>query len=206
MISTLVVRGLVGLAFAGYLLTFRTASPEAYYEILSRYLIVDGLAASVIGLALLAESVVTKRERELGIGIVVFVDAAGRMLSGVALTIWPGIAGFPVTAVMFVAIMAACTAAVGLVEAGLTAREEIARHGAGHQPPQIMAGPVGLASLVSTAFGIAAIAAIGSPETLQSLISCFVGAAGVVALAMGWSRARMVRQWRSAAPGSRPVS
>lgn len=188
----LVLRGLIGLAFAGYLAKSHGAFIEEYFGQLSRYLIVDGVVASVIGLALLRESVGERRERELGIGIVVLIDAAGRTLSGVALFIWPGIASFPVTAVTFVAIMAACTAAVGIFEAMVTAREEIAQHGVRHQAPQFMAGPVGLASLVSTAFGIASIVSIGSPDRLQLLISAFVGAAGIVALAMGWSRARMV--------------
>ena len=179
------------MVFAAWLASSTDVSWEAYFGRLSRYLMADGLVALMVALALLKESTGERRERELGIGIVMMVDAAGRTLSGLALYYWPGIAGFPVTGVVFVAIMATCTAAVGLAEAWLTAKEEIARHGSRHEAPQFMAGPVGFAALVSTAFGVAAIVSIGSPDSVRLLISAFVGAAGLVALAMGWSRSRM---------------
>jgi hypothetical protein len=187
----LVLRGLVGLGFASWLGRSQALSWEGYFGIVGRYLTVDGLLAAVIAAALLREGLAGQKPRETALGIVILVDAGGRLLSGLALHLWPGIAGFPVTAVMFVAIMATCTAAVGLVEGWLSAREEVAIHGPQHKPPQFMAGPVGLASLVSVGFGLAVIAAIGSPDLLRRLIDGFVAAAGVFSMAMAWSWMRL---------------
>lgn len=196
---TLLIRGLVGLFFAGVLAQASHLSWEGYFVIVSRYLIIDGLIGAVLGLALLGDSVGRQREREMVLGIVMLVDAGGRIVSGGALLVWPGIAGFPVTAVMFIAIMAACTAGVGLAEAWLTAREEFARHGRVHQAPQFVAGSVGAASLLSIGFGIAAVARIGSPDHVRGLLTGFVSAAGAVSLAMAWSAHRL-RGRRLSAP------
>ena len=190
MVMTLLARGLVGLFFAATLMRSTELSWEGYFEVLARYLLIDGLIAALLGAMLLRESLGKQRERELAFAVVMLTDAGGRALSGVALFYWPGLSGFPVTAVVFIAIMAACTAAVGVVEAWLTAREELARHGRQHETPQFMAGPVGLASLVSTAFGIAAIVSMGSPDRTRLLITSFVAAAGIVSIAMTWSGRR----------------
>lgn len=188
----LVVRGLVGLFFAAYLFLSAHLSWEGYFEIVARYLVIDGLVSALIAGMLIRESLGKQRGREMTLGVVTLVDAGGRIVAGAALMLWPGIAGFPVTAVMYVVIMAASTAALGLVEAWLAAREEIAQHGASHQAPQFMAGAVGLASLISTAFGVASLYYIGTGDTVRVLISCFVAAAAVVTFAMAWSRHRML--------------
>lgn len=196
---TLLIRGLVGLFFAAALAQASELSWEGYFGIVSRYLMIDGLIGAILGMTLLGDSVERQREREMVLGIVMLVDAGGRIASGGALLLWPGIAGFPVTAVMFVAIMAACTASVGLAEAWLTTREEVARHGRGHQAPQFVAGPVGLASLLSIGFGIAAVVSIGSPDRLRALLTGFVFAAAAVSLAMAWSAHRLRGRRSSAA-------
>jgi len=191
---TLVIRGLLGLSAAMYLFRSSTLSWEDYFGVLARYLIADGLVAGIIAATLLRESVSRQRGREMGLGIVTLIDAAGRALSGTAIVLWPGIAGFPLSALAFVAIMATCTAGVGLAEAWLTTREEIERHGAHHQPPQFMAGPVGIAAMVSIAFGIGSISRLGSPDDMRVMIDWFVAAAAAVAFAMAWSHQRMKRQ------------
>lgn len=189
----LVVRGVLGLLFGVYLGKAAGLSWEEYFVVLAAYLIIDGLVAAVIGLALLRESFRNQRNREMVLGIVVLVDAGGRVLSGIAVHLWPGITGFPVTAVAYVGIMATSTSTVGLVEAWLTAREEIARHSRSHQAPQFMAGPVGLTSLVSMAFGVASIVFISTGDIVRFLISCFVGVAGALSIVMAWSHERMER-------------
>jgi hypothetical protein len=198
----LLVRGAIGLLFGVYLAQASSVSWESFFLLLAQYLVVDGVVAAMIAAMLLSEGMRRRRQRETVLGMVVLIDAAGRSLSGLAIHFWPGIAGFPVTGVVFIAIMAASTAAVGLVEAWLTAREEIAQHGQDHQAPQFMAGPVGLAAILSLGFGAAAIALIGAPAATRLLISGFVAAAGGVAIAMAWSRHRMVqRRARATASG-----
>jgi hypothetical protein len=191
MSALLIFRGLIGLAFAAYLRRSHALTHEQFYFELAGYLIVDGVLAWGIAGAMVRESLQRQREREMVLSIVLLVDGIGRVTAGIAVLLWPGIPGFPVTAALFNGVMAASTAAVGLAEAWLTAREEIARPGRQHQRGQFMAGPVGIASLVSIAFGVAITIQIGSPATVRSLISWFVAAAGAVALAMAWSHARM---------------
>ena len=186
----LLIRGVTGLAFATYLAASTRIRWEGYLAVLAWYLVADGLIAAAIAATFMRESVARQRAREMVLGVVLWADAGGRTLSGLSLHLWPGIGGFPVTTVVFIGIMATCTAAVGIAEAWVAAREEIARHDSS-QRAQFMAGPVGLASLVSIAFGVAAVIWIGEPDTLRRLISGFVGAAGMVALAMAWSRWRM---------------
>lgn len=188
------IRGVLGLCFAYLLATSSALTSEAYFGILARFLIVDGAVAAMIAAALLREGQRKQRTREVTLGVVILVDGGGRTLSGIALYTWPAIAGFPVTAVLYVSTMATCTAAVGFAEAWLTVREEIARHGPTHESAQFMAGPVGIASVVSIGFGVSSIIWMGSVGTMQLLISGFVVAAAVVAMAMAWSRRRVDRQ------------
>ena len=190
MVMILLARGLVGLFFAATLTRSAGVSWDGYFEVIAQYLLIDGMIAALLGGMLLRESFGKQRERELALAVVMLTDAGGRFLSGAALWYWPGLSGFPVTAAVFVAIMASCTAAVGVVEAWLTAREELARHGRAHETPQFIAGPVGLASLVSIGFGIAAIISIGSPDRTRVLITGFVAAAAGVSFAMAWSAQR----------------
>ena len=197
----LLIRGVIGLAFALSLATATGIGWEAYLAVLAWYLVADGLIATVIAATFMRESIMRQRTREMVLGVVLWADAGGRTLSGIALHLWPGIGGFPVTTAAFIGIMATCTAAVGVAEVLVTAREEIARHGSRHQPAQFMAGPVGIASVISIAFGVAAIAWIGEPDTVRQLISGFVGAAGILAIAMSWSRWRMTHSRRRAVPG-----
>jgi len=190
MTVSLLIRGVVALFFAAILTQASGLSWDGYFEIVARYLLVDGVIAAFLGMFFLRESVSTRREREMVLGVVMFVDAGGRILTGAALFYWPGLSSFPVTAAVFIAIMAVCTAAGGIVEAWLTAREEIARHGRTREAPQFMAGPVALAALVSTAFGVAAIASSGSPDRVRLLVTGFIASSGIVSLAMGWSSHR----------------
>ena len=192
--AVLITRGVIALLCGAWLGKATGVSWEGFFVMLAGYFIADGAIGAVLGTMLLRESVGRQRQREMALGLVVLVDAGGRALSGAAILLWPGIMGFAVTAVLFIAMMAASTAAVGLVEAWLTTREEIAQHGHDHQPPQFMAGPVGLAALMSLGFGAAAIAMIGDSDSTRLLISGFVAASGAVAIAMAWSRHRMQRR------------
>ena len=105
MVMTLLARGLVGLFFAATLTRSTGLSWEGYFEVLARYLLIDGLIAALLGAILLRESLGEQREREMVFAVVMLTDAGGRTLSGVALFYWPGLSGFPVTAVVFIAMM-----------------------------------------------------------------------------------------------------
>lgn len=190
--AMLIVRGLVSLGFGLLLAMSGDLTWEAYFSRLADYLIVDGLIGAGIAAALVREGSPMRGQREIALGFVTFIDASGRLLSGAAIHVWPGIPAFPVTGVLFVAVMAVCTTGVGIVEAWLTAREELAIHGRLHERPQFMAGAVGVASLISLAFGIASVASIENPPRVRLLISGFVVAAGVVAITMAASHRRLV--------------
>jgi hypothetical protein len=194
MSAMLIIRGLWSLLLAFRLARLAAISWPGYLDNISWYLATDGPLAAILGAMLLRESIAKQRRREMVLGVTVLTDAIGRTVSGVALMMWPGIGGFPVTAVLFIGIMAAGTVSVGLVEAWLTAREEMEQRGRRHSRPQFMAGPVGLASLASIGFAVAAIAWIGSLDRLRVLLSGFVAAAGVVALTMAWSRRSLNRR------------
>lgn len=198
--AILIIRGAWSLVLAVQLARLTGVSWTDFLDNIAWYLVTDGPLAAAIGGLLLRESIARDRRREMVLGIAMLMDAIGRTASGIALMVWPGMGGFPVTAVLFIGIMAAGTAAVGLVEAWLTAREEVEQHGRHHARPQFMAGPVGLASLVSIAFGVAAITWIGSLDRLRMLLTGFVAAAGVVALAMAWSTRRMQQRRLATSP------
>jgi hypothetical protein len=191
--ALLIGRAAVGLCYGG-VLAMSIGLPWAdFFALLADYLVIDGALALPIAGLFLRESTGTQRGREMWLSVVFLIDAAGRLSSGVAVHVWPGIPGFPVTAVLFLVIMATCTAIVGFAEAWLTAREELARHGRRHEKPQFTAGPVGVASLTSTAFGVAALAFVDRPDSMRPLMAGFMVAAGAVMLIMAWSRRTTVR-------------
>jgi hypothetical protein len=114
------------------------------------------------------------------------------MTSGIAVHVWPGIPGFPVTAVSFIGIMAICTAMIGVGEATLVAEEEVATHGRRHDRPQFAVGPVSLASIAAVTFGIASFLLIGEPAYVHMLLVAYIVAAAVVMFAMAWVRRHTV--------------
>lgn len=184
----LVIRGAIGLLFAIRLGMSRSVPWDDFFGILADYLIIDGVAGAVIGIALLRDSFAGQKGREMAIGVTFLVDAAGRVASGIAVHVWPGIPGFFVTHVLFIGVMAAGSATIGFIESVIAAREEIAQHGRRHQRPQFIAGPVAIAALTSTAFGTAAFRYLGDPDQMRLVLCGFVAAGAAVMFAMAWSR------------------
>src|SRR5205085_1244285 len=121
---TLIARGIVGLWFAAVLALIPSGSWDRMFDLLADYLIVDGVLALALAGLSLGEGVVGGMRREFQLGAVMLMDAVGRTVSGAAVHVWPGIPGFPVTAVLFIGIMAACTALVGFTEGQLIVAEE----------------------------------------------------------------------------------
>ena len=184
----LVARGLVGLWFGVRILELAPSSWAAIFNLLGDYLLIDGALALVVSALFVREGTVTDGSRERNLGIVLLVDGLGRIASGVAVHAWPGLPDFPVTAVAFLAVMAVCTAAVGLTEAAIVLREEAARHGRRHSPAQLPAVPVGAAAIVSIVFGVGAVLAVGSPRLLHLLLAGFIFSAGAIMFIMASSR------------------
>jgi hypothetical protein len=198
----LAVRGMVGVVYA---IRIGTTPPEAWtpmFGLLVDYLIIDGMLGFVVGALSIAEGVRRGRPRETDLGIVISVDAGGRIASGIAVHVWPGIPDFPVSAVAFIGIMAACTAMVGMAEARLTVAEEVARHGRRHERAQFAAWTVALSSAAALLFGVITFVEIGDPARIHSLLAAYILAAGGVMLGMAWSR-RGRRSWLHESPGVR---
>jgi hypothetical protein len=126
--------------------------------------------ALVVAGFFLRDSTRRAAHREGVLALVLFIDGAGRSVAGFSTHVWPGLLEFPVTLVLFLAFMALCTAAVGITEGTLVVEEEVARHGRWHSRPQFSAGPVGLASVVSIVFGIAAIVTMGNLDVTRQLL------------------------------------
>jgi hypothetical protein len=193
----LALRGLVGVLFA---IRIGSTLPDAWthmFGLLVDYLIVDGILGFGIGALSIAEGVRRGRSRETDLGIVISIDAAGRLASGIAVHIWPGIPDFPVSAVAFIGIMAACTTMVGLAEARLTVAEEVARHGRRHERAQFAAGTVALSSAAALVFGVVTFTQIGDPARIHTLLAAYILAAGAVMLGMAWSRRPRARVGQS---------
>jgi hypothetical protein len=175
----LVVRALVGFWFAA-----RIAGASSWLgsvEDVGEYLRIDGAIAIGVAGFFVHESIRRGAARESILALVLFVDGAGRLVSGIAAHVWPGLLEFPVTIGVFLGIMGMCTAAVGLAEGTLVIEEEVAQHGRWHRRPQFPAGPVGVASVLSIGFGVAAMLGVGDLELVRTLL---VGHIGSVALVM----------------------
>lgn len=159
----LFARGLIGLWLGVRIALLPANGWPRVYDMLADYLVLDGIVALLVSAAFVREGMRTGASRERTLGAMLFVDGAGRAVSGTALHAFPGISDFPVTAVLLVSVMAVCTALVGLSEAAMVVREEIERHGRFHARAQLPAVPIAAASVVSIAFGIAAMVALGDP-------------------------------------------
>lgn len=188
--AVLVARGLVGLWFGTRIFTTDAPLWGDTFDILTTYLLIDGLLGILLAVLSFREATVTKAQREWTFAFVLLIDGFGRVLAGIGVRIWPGLPGFPVTFVVAIGIMAACTAAVGLGEFTLVAEEEVARHGHRHEQPQLSVGPTAVASLVAILFGFFAMVSIGEPERARLLISGYVVFAGVAMLLMAVARLR----------------
>lgn len=184
----LAARGLVGLWFGFRILQLAPSSWGVIFNLLADYLLVDGALALAVSVLFLREGTATDASRERNLGVVLLIDGLGRTVSGLAVHAWPGLPDFPVTATIFLVVMAVCTAAVGLTEATLVLREEAARHGRQHSAAQLPAVPIGAASIVSLIFGVGAVIVVGDPRLLHFLLAGFILSAGVVMLVMAWSR------------------
>jgi hypothetical protein len=179
----LVVRALIGVWFAWRIAT-AGASWLSASEALSAYLRLDGAMALVVAGFFLRESARRGAHREAVLALVLFIDGAGRSLAGLSTHVWPGLLEFPVTLVVFLAFMALCTAAVGISESTLVVEEEVARHGRWHRRPQFSAWPIGLASVASIAFGVAAIATMGNIDVTRQLLVGHLASVSVVMLSL----------------------
>jgi hypothetical protein len=186
--AILVARGVVGLWFGSRIFAADAPLWGAAFDLLTTYLLIDGALGVVLALLSFREATVTKAQREWTLAFVLLADGVGRLLSGIGVHIWPGLPGFPVSLVVAISIMAACTAAVGLVEFTLVAEEEVARHGPKHNRPQISAGPTAVASLVAILFGVFAVISIGDPERARRLIAGYAVSAGIAMWLMAWAR------------------
>ena len=183
-----IARGIVGLWFAARLAMMPDGSWDRMFTYLADYLMIDGVLAFLVAGLWLREGVAGGMKREYQLGAVLLVDAVGRTASGVAVHVWPGIPGFPVTAVLFIGIMAACTAMVGVTEGRLIIDEEIARHGPRHDRPQLTVLPLTVASIASVIFGVVAFLSVGEPSRVQVLLTWYVFAAALAMLAIAWAR------------------
>lgn len=183
------LRATVSLWFAARIIAW-TAPGDETFDIFADYLIADGILGSILAGLLVREGVAAAARRERLLSVVVLVDALGRIASGGALHIWPGISGFPVTIVVFLGVMAVSTAAIGVSEATLVIQEEVARHGRRHSSPQLPTVPVALASLAAIGFALASIPAIDDPDRLRPLLGGHIASGGGVMLGMARSRRR----------------
>jgi hypothetical protein len=198
----LLARGLIGLWFGTRIFTLHEPLWGATFDVLALYLLVDGVLGILLALLSFREATVTAAQREWTLAVVFLVDGAGRTLAGTSVRVWPGLSGFPVTAVIAIGVMAACTAAVGFSELTLVAEEEVARHGHRHSRAQLSAGPTAAASVLAILFGVGAVVSIGDPDRARTLIAAFVVATGVVMLCMAWSARARQRARRRPSIGS----
>src|SRR4051812_9054910 len=123
--SLLVLRGGVGVWYAGTFLAGPANDWNGMFDTLADYLLIDGALGIVVAALLYREGAGTHRKHLGTLGAMMLLDAVGRVASGYAVHHWPGIPGFPVTAVMFIALMAVFTITLGVVEAGLILEEDI---------------------------------------------------------------------------------
>src|SRR5581483_11846706 len=119
-----VIRCLLALWFGGRIVALSGLASEETFDLLADYLLIDGLLGIALGVSYLRQAHARGARREWTLGVIFAADAVGRSLAGTAIHLWPGIAGFPVTAVVFIGIMAACTAAVGFGELVVAGEEE----------------------------------------------------------------------------------
>jgi hypothetical protein len=184
----LLLRGTVGLFFAADVLANPAVDRDAMFTVLSNYLLADGVLGVIVAAMLLRDGFGTARPRLRDLGVVLLVDGFGRIGAGIVPRIWPGTSGFPVTAVLFLGLVAAFTALLGLTEAALTTAEERARHGPAHARPQFAVAPVLFSSAASLAFGIAGFALVGDVTSTHFLLAAYMTSAGAVAFSMAWAR------------------
>jgi hypothetical protein len=184
----LIVRGIVGLFFGFRFLSDTTGSWSHAFSLLAEYLIVDGVLGFIIAGLLRRQPLVGGKPRLRILATVLIVDAVGRIATGIAVKVWPAIAEFPVTALIFIALVAVMTAAVGFAEAALIAEEDIARYGHQHARPQFPISPVLLSSVASLAFGGAALFFAGNTGATRIILAGYVTAAAMVMFAMAWTR------------------
>lgn len=186
--ALLVLRGCVGVWYAGTFLAGPASDWNGMFVTLADYLLVDGGLGIVVAALLYRDGTGSRRNHLGSLGATMLVDAVGRTLSGYAVHRWPGIPGFPVTAVIFIALMAVFTITLGVVEAGLVLEEDVARLGHQHARAQFSITPVLLSAMVSVAFGAGAMIYAGEPTILRTLLAGYVAGAGGVMFAMAWSR------------------
>ena len=184
--AILILRGLVGLWFAARFATGDLVTIGALLAQVADYLVIDGIIGFAVAGALYREG--RHGKPHLGsLGAVLLIDAAGRTTSGAAANIYPGIPDFPLTAALFVGMMATFTALLGFAEVGLVTEEEIGRLGPRHERPQFAVTPVLLSALASVAFGVALLFT-ANPPALRLLMGGYVASNACVMFAMAWTR------------------
>src|SRR5471030_2525035 len=137
----MLVRGLIGLWFGFHFFRAPATDWDGLFQLLADYLIVDGFAGLVLGGSLYVEAIRAGKSHLGGVGAVMLIDAAGRTAFGIAVHVWPGIPGFPVSALMFIVLMAVLSAVAGFAEAGIVVEEDVARFGRGHAAAQFAVSP-----------------------------------------------------------------
>jgi hypothetical protein len=187
----LIVRGIVGLFFGYRFLSDASGSWSHAFSLLAEYLIVDGVLGFIVAALVLRQQNVAGKPRLRLLATVLLVDAVGRMATGIAVKLWPAIPEFPVTALIFIALVAVMTAAVGFAEAALIAEEDVARYGHRHAPPQFAVSPVLLSSVASLVFGGTAVFFAGNTAATRIILAGYVIAAAMVMFAMAWTRRRV---------------
>jgi hypothetical protein len=182
----LVLRAAVGVVFGLRLLLGTGLGWAAMFGELADYLVIDGVLAVIIAGALMRDGVGGSKNREMAVGAIVLADGLGRTVAGISVHLLPGLPDFPVTAVIFLGIMAGCTALVGLAATAIIGTEERARHGPGRPREQFPVGPVGLAAIAAIAFGVSTLVFLTEPEMIRPLVALYMIAGGVAMLAAAW--------------------
>jgi hypothetical protein len=186
--SLLILRGIIGLFFGFRFLADTAGTWRQIFSLLADYLIVDGVVGVIVAGLLLRQGSVDGKPRLRLLATVLLVDAVGRMATGIAVKVWPAIPEFPVTALIFIVLVALMTAAVGFTEVALIAEEDVARYGRQHARPQFPVSPVLLSSIASLAFGGAAMFFAGNSAATRMILAGYVTAAAMVMFAMAWTR------------------
>lgn len=184
----LILRAAVGVIFGLRVLLVTGLGWTGMFGDLADYLVIDGVLAVVIAGALMRDSIGASKNREMTVGAIVLADGLGRTTAGISVHLLPGLPDFPVSAVIFLGIMAGCTALVGLAATAIIGTEERVRHGPAHQRPQFPVGPVGLGAIAAIAFGVSALAFITDPEMIRPLVALYMIAGGVAMLTAAWPR------------------
>ncbi|MDB4874313.1 MAG: hypothetical protein JWM41_759 [Gemmatimonadetes bacterium] len=155
---TLLVRCVVSLAFAAYLVAAHPESNPA----LARGFIPFGLADGA--LAFMLAILVLSAGWHAGIAMVATIDGVIRIAAALALHFGPGAPDFSLTVVLFVGVLAAVSFSLGVLELGEAKR---LRRQIGRNPVSVALAAAGLATI---ALAVVAFVATPLPDTSRRLL------------------------------------